>query len=177
MANGPSHLIPVINILLDLCVTGQETLNVVLCVTPIFLSMNVVRTRTVTSVMEDTALSSSSVSILDLVSVLRTLIVTTMTEFAMFLHLMTLTTVPTVLKEELVLEDAELWTMTRTVLMVTSVMRTLISVNKESATLMTSVMDMTRSVTQTMTTVSTAEVMIVALTMDVAKVGFVYHFI
>jgi len=88
----------------------------------------------------------------------------------MFLLPMTLTTVPTVLKVELVLEDAEVWTMTRTVLMATIVMRTVISVSRESVTLMTSVMDMTRFVMQTMTTASTVEELIVDQTMDVVKV-------
>ena len=90
----------------------------------------------------------------------------------MFLLLTTLTTVPTVLKGEPVLEDAEVWTMTRTVLMATIVMRTVISVSRESVTLMTSVMDMTRFVMQTMTTASTVEELIVDQTMDVVKVSF-----
>ena len=176
MTNGLSHLIPVINILLDRSVIGLPTFSVVSLVTLICLSMNAVRTRTVTSVMEATAPFSSSVSILDRVSVLRTRIVTTTMESVMFLLPMTLTTVPTVLKEELVWEDVELWMMTRTVLMAISVMRTLISVNKESVTQMTSARDMTRSVMQTMTIVSTVEEMIVAPTMDVVKVCFVFHF-
>ena len=79
------------------------------------LSMNVAITMTAPSVMEGHVPCPSSVSTLNPVGkiVLRTQTVPTMMESAMFLHLMTPTTVPIVLKEEHVLGDAELLAMTR----------------------------------------------------------------
>ena len=115
MDNGLLHLIPVTNILSGLSVIGRPTLSVELFVTQIFLNMNVVKILTVASVMEDIVPFTSSVSILDLANVPRTRIATCMMQFALILLPTTLTSVPTVLKKELVLEDAEVWRIVMTI--------------------------------------------------------------
>ena len=114
MASGLSHLTQVTNIPLDLSVIGLPTLNVQLIVITLtnLMSLNAASMSIVINVMEVTALSSSSVSTLDLVIVNKIQIVTTGMELAMYLLPMTLTTVPTVLRKELALEDVEVLTMT-----------------------------------------------------------------
>ena len=111
MGSGLSHLTQNTNILLDLSVTGLPTLNALLIAH--LMSIHAVRITIAINVMEATAPFTSSVSILNLVkNVNKTQIVTTGMELAMYLLPMTLTTVPTVLKKELALEDVEVWTMT-----------------------------------------------------------------